>query len=428
MKPAAMKEGKLYSQQPHSGAGDFTFSRANGVQTRINEHGLIETVADNTPRLSYDLDADGNVSECPTLLLEPSRTNVQIRSEEFENIAWSKTRITVSDNNVTSPKGGLNASKLAENTSGTNAYFIDDLYSQSSGTYTFSCFLKKGTLRYAGIRALTNNFGNRHFVLLDLEDGSVASTNTLGSGVTWQYNVKDYGSGWYRLAITGSHTSGNVGILISGSNVSNPTYGGAIPNYNANGSGNFYAWGAQVEAGSYPTSYIPTEGSAEVRNQDECGVYNAESLIGQTSGTLFVDFEYLYETTSDSSTDGNIDIFTVGSTVDLSESITFDNYRASFRVYVQGSAMSIASLGLGEGTAIPNTRYKLAIRYDSGNLKAVLNGIEIGSSSNTVKFASPLDGILFSFGDGTFDNEKKVNEVSLFKGGVTDSELITLTT
>ena len=40
MKPAAMKEGKLYSQQPHSGAGDFTFSRANGIQTRINEQGL----------------------------------------------------------------------------------------------------------------------------------------------------------------------------------------------------------------------------------------------------------------------------------------------------------------------------------------------------------------------------------------------------
>ena len=74
MKPAAMKEGKLYSQQPHSGAGDFTFSRANGVQTRINEHGLIETVADNTPRLSYDL-----------VTKEDSRTNYATNSESIHN-------------------------------------------------------------------------------------------------------------------------------------------------------------------------------------------------------------------------------------------------------------------------------------------------------------------------------------------------------
>ena len=82
MNPAAMKDGKLYSQQPHSGAGDFNFSRADGVQTRINKHGLIETVANNEPRLSYSI-ADGKVSDCPHLLLEPSRINIVNYSTDF---------------------------------------------------------------------------------------------------------------------------------------------------------------------------------------------------------------------------------------------------------------------------------------------------------------------------------------------------------
>ena len=115
MKPAAMKDGKLYSQQPHSGAGDFDFSRADGVQTRINKHGLIETVANNEPRLSYDI-VDGKVSDCPHLLLEPSRYNDMQRSEEFDNSYWAKYNASVDIDKTVSPDGSVSARKITENT------------------------------------------------------------------------------------------------------------------------------------------------------------------------------------------------------------------------------------------------------------------------------------------------------------------------
>ena len=83
----ATQGSKFYSVLPSSGVGDFTFSR-NSAATRINKDGLIETVAVGKSRLNYPL-IDGKVVGCPSHLLEPQRTNVFQRSEEFSNAYWS---------------------------------------------------------------------------------------------------------------------------------------------------------------------------------------------------------------------------------------------------------------------------------------------------------------------------------------------------
>ena len=82
--PSGVKAGKLYSVLPTNGDGDFTTTR-NTVATRVNENGLIEEVASNVPRLDY---SDGG---CPSLLLEPTSTNLIKYSEEFANVYWLKT-------------------------------------------------------------------------------------------------------------------------------------------------------------------------------------------------------------------------------------------------------------------------------------------------------------------------------------------------
>ena len=73
--PARFKSGKLYSQIPTSGAGDFTVSRALNTATRVNASGLIESVASGIPRLDYF--ASGGTVGCPALLVEPAATNNQ---------------------------------------------------------------------------------------------------------------------------------------------------------------------------------------------------------------------------------------------------------------------------------------------------------------------------------------------------------------
>jgi len=89
--PSGYKAGKVYSQFPPSGDGDFTFSRT-GEATRINQAGVIETVASDVPRLDY------SSGKCPDLLLEPQRTNLYLNSGELstQNVTTSANKYTVS--------------------------------------------------------------------------------------------------------------------------------------------------------------------------------------------------------------------------------------------------------------------------------------------------------------------------------------------
>ena len=406
-------DAELYSVVPNTTAGDFTVS-VDADATRVNKDGLVESVAANQARLDYD----PTNPQDPHLLLEPSRTNLQIHSQEFQNSTWTKTRITATDNNFTAPTGSLEATKLAENTSGSNAYFVDDLYGATGGTYTFSCFLKKGTLRYAGIRALTNNFGNRHFVLVDLENGNVTSTNTSGSGVTWEYNVDSYSDGWYRLSVTGSHTSSNVGILISGSNEPTPSYGGVIPSYNAGGNGNFYVWGAQVEAGSYATSYIPTSGQSGgvTRTADTCGDAGNGTII-KAEGGLFVDF-------TTSNTD-NFKRIRITDASDGNNSIFIQLTGTSFAVQIVSGGTTLYSWAF---SVTLSNRHKIALRYKDGDSQLYYNGTQ--QTATTTSGTWFTDGLLdtFSLNQGSFFNfYGEIYQTMLFNEALSDSELQTLT-
>jgi hypothetical protein len=81
------------------------------------------------------------------------------------------------------------------------------------------------------------------------------------------------------------------------------------------------------------------------------------------------------------------------------------------------------------GTAQPNTRYKLVVKYKTGDCKAYLNGSLLGSGTGTVSFAADLDGIFFSYNDSSrlFKNQKKVYQLMVFNEALSDIELETLT-
>jgi hypothetical protein len=80
--PNGYKAGKLYSIKPTSGAGDLDVVRATGA-TRVNASGLIETVGNNVPRLDYP-----PLGGCPSILVEPQRTNLVFPSD----VATTQTR------------------------------------------------------------------------------------------------------------------------------------------------------------------------------------------------------------------------------------------------------------------------------------------------------------------------------------------------
>jgi hypothetical protein len=129
------KASKLYSVVPSDGSGDMTVTRAT-TATRVNSSGLIESVANNVPRLDY------LNSACPTLLLEPQRTNLQTYSEDFSNAVYIKVGATVRTNTDASPDGTTTADRLSEDSSTGIHTAAISAGQVTGGDYTFSVFVK----------------------------------------------------------------------------------------------------------------------------------------------------------------------------------------------------------------------------------------------------------------------------------------------
>ena len=142
---------KFYSVLPSSGVGDFTFSRS-GSATRINSQGLIETVSSGESRLNYPL-IDGKVVGCPHHILEPQRTNLETKSNEFST--WgTNSNITRTANYIVSPDGTVNGTRLQFTANGFCANTT-----QVHSSYTISCYAKRNDSGTQNVGFFTNGSG-----------------------------------------------------------------------------------------------------------------------------------------------------------------------------------------------------------------------------------------------------------------------------
>jgi hypothetical protein len=229
-------------------------------------------ILEDMPRLDYS----GGAS-CPSLLLEPQRTNLLTQSEYYGGGDWSRTRcgFVTNTSETLSPEGIYNASKMTS-TDASESYAQNNVtLGSTSGTFTF--FAKKGDLDYchALVWDISAN-GRRQW--FNLATGAVGTTTNFGSGYTKvDATIKDCGNGWYRCSFSwsGGNTTSGVRINISS--------GDGVIDSPINSYGYFY--GAQCEASvSYPTSYIPTYGTSQTRSSDSCANL---SLTTSTDFTIF---------------------------------------------------------------------------------------------------------------------------------------------
>jgi hypothetical protein len=217
---------------------------------------------------------------CPSILLEPQRTNILLRSQEFDNnTSFQKNSSSISANNTTAPDGTLTADTWTG--SGTSStHFLAQLVNATSGVaYTQSVFAKKGTNNFLQILGTTAIYDVNSWVNFDLENGVIS---TIGSSAT--ATITDFGNGWYRCTMTATATATSVGNgfllwLITSAASARAEYNDLATSV--------HLWGAQVEAGAYPTSYIPTTTGTVTRNADVISKTAISSLIGQTEGTIF---------------------------------------------------------------------------------------------------------------------------------------------
>ncbi len=370
----------------------FTFDR-DSVATRVNKQGLIETVGADQPRIDYLNDSNG------ALLLEPSRTNLVTQSELFSNWQTEATNIIASD--VISPSGQNNAKKIITNNVTNQSYANTTATVTQSATYTFSCFAKKGEVRFiclVGLNPLT-------FSYFDLELG-VKGTSTVTS------KMEDYGNGWYRCSatFTADTTSKFCGIYLTPTD--NSLTASSIPN----GYGN-YIFGAQLEQGSYSTSYIPTQGSAVTRLADVCVDAGNEQVINSTEGVLYAEIAALANdgTTremalSDGGASNRIEVRYLSSANDI-------------QAVIRGAASTILlSYTLSDAKEFA----KVAVKYKSGDYALWIDGVE-RAVSTTTGTPTGLSQFAFDDGNGGFNIYSKVKDVKIYNTALTDQELIALT-
>jgi hypothetical protein len=229
----------------------------------VGQYVKTTTAINSAPRFDHDPETGESLG----LLVEESRTNLLVRSEEFDQAAWDNalTPVTVTVNTETAPNGSTTADTLSNTANTSTEYRIVQSVTTSSQV-AFSVYVKKGTHQFIQFRTNSVTSG---FVNFDLDGVTASATTATGQ-------IVDAGNGWRRCTAVfaaASITSVQIQFVSSASASRGETWTPA-------GTISVYLWGAQLEAGSFPTSYIPTEGSTVTRAAD------VTSITGRNFGSV----------------------------------------------------------------------------------------------------------------------------------------------
>jgi len=247
----------------------LTYTGGNG--TFVGSDGFIQPATTNVPRFDHDPLSRQSLG----LLSEGSRENLLLRSEKFDNAAWVNVHSTESVNQTTSPAGTVTADRLIEDSGSVNPFLAQSANVVSATIYTFSCYAKEdptSAKRYLMLLLANGQFGANIRITVNLATGTSQTQNSpLATSVT---NV---GNGWYRVSITSSATStatSSPQIRI----IDDPA--GPLTAFTGDGTSGLFLWGAQLEAGSTPSTYIPTTSAAVTRTADSAVIDGTGVLTG----------------------------------------------------------------------------------------------------------------------------------------------------
>jgi hypothetical protein len=191
------------------------------------------------------------------LLIEEQRVNLIDHSVPDSN--WTTARVTLTENDVLAPDGTTSATHVVENTDTGNHNTSNSFAVSGNKTYCRSVFVK-GDGSGRNVQIQTDSFANYVVggsLLVDPDDGTIIQAPSLEHGVI------DYGNGWFRIYLVSTTVASPASPLVFDLELNN-----AAQSYTGDGSSGAYFWGAQVEEGAFPTSYIPTSGSTVTRSAD----------------------------------------------------------------------------------------------------------------------------------------------------------------
>jgi len=364
--PTGYKAGTLYNVAPiDEPYEDFDFARTS-TATRINSSGLVSNVATGVPRISYDSNGDNG-----HILLEPTSTNLITYSEDFSEWTLGSNSTLIYESDVVAPNGSLGVYRLTN--PATSSTFIQSPSFSSSNPLTVSLYVK------------STGSGNDNF--------------NLYTGASNVSDLKTATSEWQRFDYTADGSS--MYIINSGD-----TYASDI-----------YIWGAQAEALSYATSYIPSlTGSTETRATETATGAGSADLINSTEGVLYAEIAALandgtYRYSISDGTNNNNIYIELGSS----------------NVSAVGRLSGVNQFALSSSQTITNTN-KIALKYKANDFALWINGTEVAiDTSGSTYLANTLNSLQFDRGDGFIDFYGKCKALAVFNEALSDDELNNLT-
>ena len=369
------------------------------------------------PRFDYDpttLAAKG-------LLIEEQRTNSLTYSEQFDNASWSNGNTTETTNTAVAPDGTTTADTLNDGTS-TATHDISQGFSITSGTtYTLSAFFKNIDRQYVILACSTgiNSWASAKF---DLVAGAVGATSSSGAGwSTTSSSITNVGNSWYRCTITfvpgtTALSGARLGMATDGTTFSAGLRG--LESYTGTNK-QIYIWGAQLEAGAFATSYIPTTTAATTRSVDIASIGTLSPWYNATEGTFFAEWTLGQDVTS-------VSIYTA-------EDGTNNNFiRTRYNAAGTSNDSAVAVGGVSQATLAAsnqqtlNTTYKNAMAYKINDFARSASGAAvITDTSGTIPTVTQ-----FSIGKTAANTEQPngyIRRITYTPRRLTDAELQSLT-
>jgi len=339
-----------------------TYNRL-GPKTYFDKYGILRTAADNEWPLEYDPITHEPLGRS----VWEARTNLLKYSEQFDNATWTKSsNTTVTGGAALAPDGTTTACAI-QGTSGTAIKRVYQWHATSDqGPWTFSVFLKAGTEKNALVNIIGLNSGVTVGQLrgrVNLETGTFSAVDSegIGSGATITL-LQELPGGWWRVGITG-HFAGDLThvraeVWLDGYTSTTST-------------GNLYAWGAQLEAGSSASPYIPTSGSAVTRSAEVVSITGANfsRWFNPDEGTFVVKG-------SSTRTDSNITFVQARNESNSGEVRILRGMTSAYAslLFVRddsiGQAINVAQVG----TPIDGTTYTIAAAYKRNDLAISRDG------------------------------------------------------
>ena len=388
----------------------ITYQRT-GPASHYTELGLLKVVGENAPRFDYD----PVTRESKGLLIEESRSNYKTYSRDFSsgwNISGVRDFRTNNDTSIETPEGitdSVGVMPLIEVSGGNAHIFYAASTSQVTKYVTYSLFAKPN--------------GRNHIQLHDgpfVHDLVNGTTSGSATGEYVSATTTKLSNGWCRCTMTRNHNNSYDQFKIV-------LHNGSAPAYSGDGISGVYIWGVQQEDGSFPTSYIPTNGTAVTRGADTAFIDgdDFDNIYNDSEGTFV-----LQATTGDLSS-SNQAAWGVEKTSNRSGHFSVVGYRVGGGgsgntgawYNANGSTSAFFNMSAGVTAEIP---FKIALSYKLNDMNASTNG---STETRDTSAAIDPDFDRFTLGSYHFGSMKigYIQRAIYYSSKITDNQLKTIT-